>query len=77
MSAGAPAPEAATEALLELLAEPRAPISRATVSRAPDVHIADSLSGLEVDDLRAAGRVGDLGSGAGLPGLVLAAHLPD
>jgi 16S rRNA (guanine527-N7)-methyltransferase len=77
LSGGAPAPEAATEALIELLADSRAPISQATVRRARDVHIADSLTGLEVEELRAAGRVADLGSGAGLPGLVLAAHLPD
>jgi 16S rRNA (guanine527-N7)-methyltransferase len=76
LSGGAPAPEEATEALLELLADPRAPISRSTARRARDVHLADSLSGLEVDALRSAGRVADLGSGAGLPGLVLAAHLP-
>jgi 16S rRNA (guanine527-N7)-methyltransferase len=76
LSAGPPSPEAATETLLELLAESRAPISRSSARRARDVHIADSLSGLEVEELRAAGRVADLGSGAGLPGLVLAAHLP-
>ena len=73
----APAPEAATDALLELLAEPRAPIAASTVARARQVHIADSLTGLEFDELRSAGRVADLGSGAGLPGLVLAAHLPE
>ena len=63
--------------LLELLADPRAPVSRSTVRRARQVHIADSLSGLEVDQLRSASRAADLGSGAGLPGLVLAAHLPE
>jgi 16S rRNA (guanine527-N7)-methyltransferase len=60
-----------------MLADPRAPISASSVRRAREVHIADSLSGLEVEQLAAAGRVADLGSGAGLPGLVLAACLPD
>jgi 16S rRNA (guanine527-N7)-methyltransferase len=68
--------DAARETLLELLADPRAPIAASTVGSARDVHIADSLSGLEVDPLRTAERVADLGSGAGLPGLVLAAELP-
>jgi 16S rRNA (guanine527-N7)-methyltransferase len=40
------------------------------------VHVADSLSGLEVDELRGARRIADLGSGAGFPGLVLAIALP-
>jgi 16S rRNA (guanine527-N7)-methyltransferase len=39
-------------------------------------HIADSLAGLEVAPVRAAKRIADLGSGAGLPGVVLAAALP-
>ena len=43
---------------------------------AVDVHIADSLAGLEVPEVRAATRIADLGAGAGLPGLVLAAALP-
>jgi 16S rRNA (guanine527-N7)-methyltransferase len=77
LSAIPPAAEPALEELLRLLAEPTAPVSRSTVPRARDVHIADSLSGLEVEALRGAGRIGDLGSGAGLPGLVLAASLPD
>jgi len=42
-----------------------------------DRHIADSLAGLEVPALRAARRIADLGAGAGLPGLVLAAALPE
>jgi 16S rRNA (guanine527-N7)-methyltransferase len=69
--------EPALETLIELLAEPRAPIAESTVARAREVHIADSLSGLEVEPLRSAERVADLGSGAGLPGLVLAARRPD
>ena len=76
MSSAPAAAEPALEALLELLAEPRAPISSASVRRARQVHIADSLSGLEVEQIAAAGRVADLGSGAGLPGLALAACLP-
>ena len=73
MSSGEPA----LETLLELLADPRAPIASSTVERARDVHIADSLSGLEVEALRSAERVADLGSGGGLPGLVLAASRPE
>jgi 16S rRNA (guanine527-N7)-methyltransferase len=68
--------EPALEALLELLADPRAPIAPSTVEGARDVHIADSLSGLELEPIRSAARIADLGSGAGLPGLVIAAALP-
>jgi 16S rRNA (guanine527-N7)-methyltransferase len=68
--------EPAIAELLRLLAEPRAPISRSTVDRARDVHIADSLSGSELEPIAEARRIADLGSGAGLPGLVLAAALP-
>jgi 16S rRNA (guanine527-N7)-methyltransferase len=76
LSAARASAEPALEALLELLAEPRAPISVASAHRARDVHIADSLSGLEIESLASANRIADLGSGAGLPGLALAACLP-
>lgn len=43
---------------------------------AMDVHIADSLSGLEVNELANAAVAADLGSGAGFPALVLAVACP-
>lgn len=66
----------ALEALAELLGDSRAPISRASRARLRDVHVRDSLAGLELEPLSSAQRIGDLGSGAGLPGLVLAAVMP-
>jgi 16S rRNA (guanine527-N7)-methyltransferase len=77
LSALPPAAEPALDQLLRMLAEPQAPISASTVDRARDVHIADSLSGLELEPVRSARRIADLGSGAGLPGLVLAAAQPE
>lgn len=77
MSAGPPEAERALDELLRLLGEPGAPVAASTVARARDVHIADSLSALELDPVRSSGRIADLGSGAGLPGLVLAAALPE
>jgi 16S rRNA (guanine527-N7)-methyltransferase len=77
LSSAPTAAEPALEALLKALADPRAPVSASSVRRAREVHIADSLSGLEIEPLAAARRVADLGSGAGLPGLVLAACRPE
>lgn len=42
-----------------------------------DRHLADSLSGLEIRQVREARRIADVGSGAGFPGLPLACALPD
>ena len=41
------------------------------------MHIADSLAGLEIPAVREAGRIADLGAGAGPPGLVLAIARPE
>ena len=66
------------ERVLALLAEERASVSSVTEPRlAWDVHVADSLSGLELAELRAAERIADLGAGTGFPGLAIAAGLPD
>lgn len=71
-----PEAERGIAALLELLrTDPTAPVGRSTIASARDVHVADSLSGLEFSELRDAGRIADLGSGAGFPGLVLALAL--
>ncbi|HEX2084277.1 MAG TPA: 16S rRNA (guanine(527)-N(7))-methyltransferase RsmG [Solirubrobacteraceae bacterium] len=64
--------------LLELLAaDDTAPTTVREPERAVDVHVADSLSGLELDVVRGARTVADLGAGAGFPGLALAAALPE
>jgi len=65
------------ETVLALLAEERASVSSVVDERAWQVHVVDSLTGLEVPELREAKRVADVGAGAGFPGLVLAVALPD
>lgn len=65
------------ERLLSVLArDPRAPTAVSLPEDAVDVHVADSLSALTLDAVREARTIADLGSGAGLPGLVLAVALP-
>ncbi len=67
----------ATTTILELLEGERASVSSVTEpERAWRVHVEDSLTGLEVGELSRAGRIADIGSGAGFPGLVLAIALP-
>jgi 16S rRNA (guanine527-N7)-methyltransferase len=66
----------ALAALLDRLALPEAPTSIHDPGEALDVHLADSLAALEIDDVKKARVIADLGAGAGLPGLVLAAALP-
>jgi 16S rRNA (guanine527-N7)-methyltransferase len=67
--------------LEELLAIVAADDTAPTTVREPkagvDAHVADSLAGLEVEGLRSAVRIADLGAGAGFPGLVLAAARPE
>ena len=63
--------------LLDALADPSAPTSVHDRRRGENVHIADSLVGLEVAAVREARRIVDLGSGAGPPGLVLAIARPE
>jgi 16S rRNA (guanine527-N7)-methyltransferase len=65
-------------AVLDMLAADRAaPSAVRGPERAWRVHVADSLSGLEVEALRVARRIADLGAGAGFPGLPLAVALPN
>jgi 16S rRNA (guanine527-N7)-methyltransferase len=63
--------------LLELVAADQlAPTAVRAPARALDDHLADSLVALELPEMRGAGRVADLGAGAGFPGLPLAIALP-
>jgi 16S rRNA (guanine527-N7)-methyltransferase len=67
----------ALQKVLDLLAIERASVSSVTrPEQAWKVHVADSLTGLEVPELREAARIADIGSGAGFPGLVLAVAIP-
>jgi 16S rRNA (guanine527-N7)-methyltransferase len=69
---------AALEAILALqAADPEAPTTVREPDAAVDRHVADSLVALELPAVRTARRIVDLGSGAGWPGLALAAALPE
>jgi 16S rRNA (guanine527-N7)-methyltransferase len=60
-----------------LAAEPDPPTGVTEPKRAVEIHLADSLSGLEIDRVRSAPALVDLGAGAGFPGLPLAVALPN
>jgi len=62
--------------LVDLLAEADAPTAVHDPQAVVDIHLADSLVALDVPEVRQARRIADLGSGAGLPGLVLALAQP-
>jgi 16S rRNA (guanine527-N7)-methyltransferase len=63
--------------LLALLTDdPLAPTAVRDPARALETHVADSLTALAVDALDDAGVAGDIGSGAGIPGLVVAIARP-
>jgi 16S rRNA (guanine527-N7)-methyltransferase len=68
---------AALREVLQLLAEERASVSSVVDERAWKVHVADSLTGLQIPELQASGRFADVGAGAGFPGLVLAVAVAD
>jgi 16S rRNA (guanine527-N7)-methyltransferase len=64
-------------ALLGLLTgDPHAPTTVHEPLAVVRDHLADSLVALDLDEVRAATRIADLGAGAGLPGLPLAIALP-
>lgn len=66
------------EPMLELLASSHTSLSSVTDrGEARKVHLADSLAGLTVEEVRSARVAADLGSGAGFPGIPLAAALPE
>jgi 16S rRNA (guanine527-N7)-methyltransferase len=71
------APDRLRRLLDALAAEPDPPTTVREPGEAVDVHLADSLAGLEVEAVREAELLADLGSGAGFPGLPLAVALPD
>ena len=62
--------------LNSLVADPFAPTAVRDANRALDDHLADSLVALELEEVRRARTIADLGSGAGVPGLPLAIALP-
>jgi len=62
--------------LLEALAgDEHAPTSVRSPRRAVNAHLADSLAALELQAVRSASTIADVGAGAGFPGLALAVAL--
>jgi 16S rRNA (guanine527-N7)-methyltransferase len=75
LPAGSPA---ALLALIDLLArDEHAPTTVREPRAAVEVHLADSLVALELEEVRRARAIADVGSGAGFPGLPLAIALPE
>lgn len=71
-----PSQSAQLDAILRALADDaHAPSTVRDPALAVDVHLADSLVALDVEAVRAAKRLVDIGSGAGFPGLPLAVAL--
>jgi 16S rRNA (guanine527-N7)-methyltransferase len=60
-----------------LVADPHVPSTVREPGAALREHLADSLIALDLDVVRSARRIADIGAGAGLPGLPLAVALPD
>jgi 16S rRNA (guanine527-N7)-methyltransferase len=60
--------------LLEV--DEHAPTAIREPERVAALHLADSLAALELDLVRSAAQIADLGSGAGFPGVALAIALP-
>jgi 16S rRNA (guanine527-N7)-methyltransferase len=70
------APGALGRLITLICADSTAPTALRDPATAVDAHVADALVALELAQVRDARRIADLGSGAGFPGLVLAAALP-
>jgi 16S rRNA (guanine527-N7)-methyltransferase len=62
--------------LRTLEVDEHAPTAVRTTAQALDIHVADSLVALGVEQITGASRIADLGAGAGFPGLALAVALP-
>jgi 16S rRNA (guanine527-N7)-methyltransferase len=60
-----------------LVEDQLAPTTIRDPAKVVDDHLADSLVALELDQIRSATALADLGSGAGVPGLPLAISLPE
>lgn len=66
---------ALTALVVALGAEPHPPTTIRSPREVVDAHVADSLVALELESVRRARRLADLGAGAGFPGLPLAIAL--